>query len=54
MLKSKAGEVVAIEKRQGRWRLAVFRDPLSNQLARAWVYETALRPLARALGKDGE
>ena len=54
VLKAKAGEVVAIEKRQGRWRLVVFRDPLSNQLARAWIYETALTPMVPALGEDGE
>jgi hypothetical protein len=53
VLKAKTGQVVAIEKKQGRWRLIVFRDPLSNQLARAWVYETALMPLAPALGEDG-
>ncbi|HEX7930584.1 MAG TPA: hypothetical protein VF470_06730, partial [Sphingomicrobium sp.] len=54
VLKADAGDVVAIEKKQGRWRLVVFRDPLSNQLARAWVYETALMPLAPALDKDAE
>ena len=54
VLKIESGAVVAIEKMQGRWRLVVFRDPLSNQLARAWVYQTALTPLADALNEDGE
>ncbi|MDF0490605.1 hypothetical protein PX554_20950 [Sphingomonas sp. H39-1-10] len=54
MLKASEGEVVAIVKAQGRWRLVVFRDPLSNQLARAWVYQTALEPLAQALPEESE
>jgi hypothetical protein len=54
VLMAKSGQVVAIEKKQGRWRLVVYRDPLSNQLARAWVYETALMPLAPSLDEPGE
>lgn len=54
VLKAKSGQVVAIEKKHGRWRLVVFRDPLSNQLARAWVYETALTLLAPPLAEDGQ
>ncbi len=49
-----AGDAVAIERSQGRWRLVVFRDPLSNQLSRAWVYYTALAPLADGLDESGE
>ncbi len=49
VLHMQAGDAVVIEKAQGRWRLVVFRDPLSNQLSRAWVYHTALAPLADAL-----
>jgi hypothetical protein len=49
VLHMQAGDAVAIEKAQGRWRLVVFRDPISSQLSRAWVYHTALRPLADGL-----
>lgn len=49
VLHMQAGDVVVIEKAQERWRLVVFRDPLSNQLSRAWVYHTALAPLTDAL-----
>lgn len=49
VLHMQAGDAVAIEKAQGRWRLVVFRDPLSSQLSRAWVYHTALSPLADGL-----
>lgn len=48
-LQLQAGDAVVIEKAQGRWRLVFFRDPLSNQLSRAWVYHTALAPLADAV-----
>lgn len=54
VLKASEGEVVAIAKTQGRWRLVVFRDPLSNQLAQAWVYQTALTPLAQPLPQASE
>lgn len=36
------GSMVVIAQRQGRWRKIVFRDPLSGQLSRGWVYGTAL------------
>lgn len=49
VLKAPKGMEVAIAKAQGRWRLIVFRDPLSNQLAQAWVYATAVTPLAPPL-----
>lgn len=49
VMKAPRGMLLAVEKSEGRWRLVVFRDPLSNQLARAWVYETAVTLLAPAL-----
>jgi hypothetical protein len=49
VLRAPKGTVLAIEKAQGRWCLVVFRDPLSNQLARAWVYATAVTRLAPTL-----
>lgn len=54
VLHMQVGDAVAIEKAQGRWRLIVFRDPLSNQLSRAWVYYTALAPLADGLDASDE
>ena len=52
VLKAREGTLVAIEKSRGRWRLVVFRDPLSNQLAKAWVYATALSPVTPPLATD--
>jgi hypothetical protein len=49
VMKAPRGMLLAVEKSERRWRLVVFRDPLSNQLARAWVYETAVTLLAPAL-----
>jgi hypothetical protein len=46
VLKAPKGTELAIEQMRGRWQKIVFRDPLSMQLARAWVYYTALAPLA--------
>jgi hypothetical protein len=46
VLEAQAGMELAIARREGKWRLALFRDPLSNQLLRAWVYETAVTPLS--------
>lgn len=54
VLHMRAGDAVAIEKARGRWRLVVFRDPLSSQLSRAWVYHTALAPLADRLDAKGD
>jgi hypothetical protein len=49
VLQAPKGMEVAIAEAQGRWRLVVFRDPLSSQLARAWVYATAVTSRARPL-----
>lgn len=53
ILKAPKGMVLAIEKREGRWHRVVFRDPLSDQLSRAWVYATAVTLLADPLDKQG-
>ena len=45
---------IAVEESKGRWRKVLFRDPLSGQLARAWVYATAVTPLAAPLPAEGE
>jgi hypothetical protein len=33
-----AGTLVAIIRSEGRWKLVVFRDPLTDQLSQGWVY----------------
>ncbi|WOF44736.1 hypothetical protein KNJ79_07480 [Sphingopyxis indica] len=45
VFRADVGMELAIEKSEGRWRLVVFRDPLSDQLMRAWVYSTAIMSL---------
>lgn len=35
-----AGTLIAVVKSEKRWRLVVYRDPLTEQLAQGWVYET--------------
>ena len=52
VLRAPQGMGVAIAQVQGRWRLVIYRDPLSNQLAQAWVYLTAVAPLAHPLPAD--
>lgn len=52
VLKAPEGMVLAIERRQGRWRLVMYRDPLIGQLARAWVYASAVSPLAPPVDAD--
>ncbi|HEX8483669.1 MAG TPA: hypothetical protein VF650_17350 [Allosphingosinicella sp.] len=52
VLKAPKGMEMAIAGAQGPWRLVVFRDPLSNQLAQAWVYATAVTLLAPPLPVD--
>ncbi|WP_156454152.1 MULTISPECIES: hypothetical protein [unclassified Sphingomonas] len=52
VLKAPDGLVLAIERRQGRWRLVMYRDPLTGQLARAWVYANAVSPLAPPVDAD--
>lgn len=54
VLKAPRGTVLAIEKSEGRWRRVVFRDPLSDQLSRAWVYATAVSTLAEPLDAEGQ
>ena len=32
------GTLVAVARSEGRWKLVVFRDPLTDQLSQGWVY----------------
>ncbi|CAH0354440.1 hypothetical protein [Sphingobium sp. CECT 9361] len=54
VLKAPKGTEIAVEESKGRWRKIMFRDPLSDQLARAWVYSTAVAPLAAPISGGGE
>lgn len=54
VLKAPKGTEIAVEEIKGRWRKVLFRDPLSNQLARAWVYSTAVAPLAGPVARGDE
>jgi hypothetical protein len=36
------GTPIAIAKAEKRWKLIVYRDPLTNQLAQGWVYEAVV------------
>ena len=54
VLEAPKGTELAIEQAQGNWRKIVFRDPLSNQLARGWVYASVLTSLAAIPVDDGE
>lgn len=54
VLKAAAGMQVAIAETRGHWKLVVYRDPLSNQLARAWVFCNAVTLLAAPFDMDGE
>lgn len=54
VLEAPEGMVLAIEKSEGRWRRVVFRDPMSDQLSRAWVYVNAVTKLADPLDETGD
>lgn len=45
LFKAPAGTILSIRSTQGRWKQVYYRDPLTDQLARAWVYGPAVRLL---------
>ena len=45
LAKAPEGTLLAIAGSQGRWRHVYYRDPLTDQLALAWVYGPAVRLL---------
>lgn len=53
VLKAPVGMPLALQQRRGAWRLVVYRDPLTDQLARGWVYGKAVTPLAPAVEEGG-
>jgi len=38
LIRAAGGTLLAIAGTQGRWKLVVFRDPLTEQLAQGWAY----------------
>lgn len=42
ILVAESGTLVAIARSEGRWKLVVFRDPLTDQLSQGWVYGTSV------------
>lgn len=48
LMRGDAGMLMAVKESHGRWRMIIYRDPLSNQLAQGWIYGPALRLLDAA------
>lgn len=46
------GQPVAVVERRGKWSRISYRDVLSAQLSQAWVYNTALQPVALAVSES--
>jgi hypothetical protein len=42
VLAAESGTLVAIARSKGRWKMVVFRDPLTDQLSQGWVYGTLI------------
>lgn len=42
IFKASAGTRLALKETKGRWRLVVFRDPLTESLSQGWVYGDAV------------
>ena len=42
LLRAPKGTLVAVMRSVGRWRLVVYRDPLTDQLSQGWVYAPAV------------
>ncbi len=45
LMRGATGMVLAVKQSQGKWRLVVYRDPLTDQLAEGWVYAPAVQLL---------
>ena len=45
LMRGDTGMLLAIKESRGKWRLIVYRDPLSDQLAEGWVYAPAVQML---------
>ncbi len=45
LMRGTQGMTLAVKGSQGKWRLVVYRDQLTNQLAEGWVYAPAVQLL---------
>jgi hypothetical protein len=45
LMRGEAGMLLAVKESRGRWRLVVYRDPLTDQLSEGWVHAPAVRML---------
>lgn len=48
LMRGEAGMLLAVKESRDRWRLVVYRDPLTDQLSEGWVYAPAVRMLVAA------
>lgn len=42
LMRGDAGTVIAVKESRGKWRLVIYRDPLTDQLSEGWVYASAV------------
>lgn len=45
ILVAEPGTLVAVARSESRWKLVIFRDPLTDQLSQGWVYGTSVTML---------
>jgi hypothetical protein len=45
LMRGEANLLLAVKECRGKWRLVVYRDPLSDQLSEGWVYAPSVRLL---------
>lgn len=42
LMRGDAGMEIAVKESRGKWRLVIYRDPLTNQLSEGWVFGPAI------------
>lgn len=45
LMRGDAGTLLAVKDSRGKWRLVVYRDPLTDQLSEGWVFAPAVELL---------
>ncbi|WP_066659449.1 MULTISPECIES: hypothetical protein [unclassified Sphingomonas] len=45
LMRGDAGTAIAVKESRGKWRLVIYRDPLTDQLSEGWVYASAVELL---------
>lgn len=51
LMRGDKGMQLAIKEKLGKWRLIIYRDPLTDQLSEGWVYGPAIQPFDGAQNK---